>query len=216
MRGLEIKANRDQRLGAGFRPGARLALTLTCVRLALGILPGCVVTDPIEFETNPASPTVLTGLAPDDFGEIIWADKNANPDFTFRARVRDEDVGQELKVHWRLVTSTDKVPVFAVIELPEGSLTREFPMFVPAGQLRESECHKLEVAVSAHFGNEDQPVFFGRAPDPFKEDVARGTWWLWEGDGELIALDQAKQIVESCQALKFEAAATGVAGQGEP
>jgi hypothetical protein len=219
MRGLVTKARHSRALSAGKGLGVRLALFVTCTH-ALGLLPACLVTDPVEFEVEQGSPPMLidrpqTGVEDTPLGSIFWANTQQMTGWTFRARVRDEDVLQDLQLHWRIVKHMQTTPTFDSIDLPANgvSLTRDINVFVSPGDLSESECHKLEIAVSGNFTNQTEPAYFGLTLVP--EDVARGVWWLLEGDKDLVSMGDAKQIVDTCPAFDAPVMQLGTAGQGQ-
>lgn len=200
--------------------GVRLALTVAYAHV-LGLAPACLVTDPVEFEVERGSPPMLidrplTGVDDSPLGSIFWADKDEITGWTFRARVRDEDLLQDLQLHWRILKHMETTtPPFERIDLRADGvkLTRDVNIFVSPGRLSESQCHKLEIAVSGNFTDQTEPAYFGLALVP--DDVARGVWWLLEGDGDLVSLGQAKQIVDTCDALDAPVMQLGIAGQGE-
>jgi hypothetical protein len=158
-----------------------------------------------------------TGVGDTPLSSNFWADKSqTTTGWTFRARVRDEDVLEKLQLQWRIVTRFQKTPEFVREDIPRnGTATRDFMIFVEQGLLTGSECHKLEIAVSGHFGSETRPAYFGQPPMPFQDDVALGTWWLWEGNRDLVSQGQAKQIIDTCDALRAPVVQQGIAGQGE-
>jgi hypothetical protein len=169
-------------------------------------LSGCLVTDPIEFEAEQGSPPVLLDIpgTPTPLGHIVWLDSRAQSSWRLTLRVRDEDLGQALTAHYRFVREGESTPDFEprVDVRPTGTLTRDFDISIQAGQLRVGECHRLDVAVSgSFFEGRDSPIFFDEVRE--EGDLARGTFWLWEGQGEEVATQQEKaRLVESCNAIE--------------
>jgi hypothetical protein len=220
MRGLARKISGFAMLRPRNAPGVRLASWLAYAH-AVVFLPACLVTDPVDFEVEQGSPPMLidkprTGGSDDSpLNSWFWANKDDGIGWTFSARVRDEDVLEDLQLHWRIVTHMQDTPAFESLDiLADGvTVTRPFNIFVEPGLLNESECHKLEIAVSGNFTDQTEPAYFGLALVP--DDVARGVWWLLEGDRDLLAQGQAKQIIDTCDALDAPVVQAGIAGQGE-
>lgn len=169
------------------------------------LLPGCLVTDPVEFDSDEGSPPML--LDPPatavPLGEHAWVDTTTGvTSWRFTLRVRDEDITQSLQARWRVVKEGNPTPRFDTIDLPfNGTLTRDFDILLEAGQLDMGKCHRLDVVVSGGFVQSDSPLAFDFPLVPGDIDV--GNWWIWEGPGELAASDALKRdVVDSCNAIE--------------
>jgi hypothetical protein len=189
--------------------GARLAvsrLATCCVAGALGALvPGCLVTNPVDFDSDEGSPPMLLDLptAKVPLGEHAWVDTTSGvSSWRFAVRVRDEDVTQDLQARWRVVTKTEQTPPFESLDLPfNGTLLRDFDLLLEAGQLDMGKCHRLEVVVSSGFLDPNRAALFDIPAVP--GDLASGEWWIWEGPGDLAASDALKaELLDSCDALE--------------
>jgi hypothetical protein len=189
------------------RLGPRLAICKLVRTLAvLVLLSGCLVTDPIEFDAPEGSPPMLLNppSAKVPLGHIAWVDGTSGiTSWKFTLRVRDEDIGQNLQARWRVVKEGNTTPRFEpTIDLPyNGTLTRDFDILLEAGQLDMGKCHRLDVAVSGSFLDDDNPLAFDFALE--NNDLAVSNFWIWEGPGEIAATDVLKRdLVDSCNAIE--------------
>src|SRR5258705_531008 len=99
------------------RPGPGLASPLFGMVLGwlvCGPSAGCVVTDKIEFDTEQNVPPMIVDTPSEEtpIGRILWVHKATSSMVTFSVKVRDPNVTQALKAHWRLVSKDDPTPQF--------------------------------------------------------------------------------------------------------
>ena len=192
-------------------PGPGVALrSLGWVGYALGLLPvalsGCLVTDEITFDQDPDLPTVIVDApgTQTPIGSSVWVDKSTMPDWKFDVRVRDENLAQDLIAHYRVVTQDAEFPPFETVDLkgPAASELRDLTLSVKSEQLRDGECHQLELAVSGSFFDSTRPVF-DAVPRGRELDVAYASWQLWEGPGEMLTPDpDLARLARTCEAIE--------------
>jgi hypothetical protein len=210
------KAHNSRVLSPRTTPGSELASkqAQALVLVVVGLASGCLVTDPIDFErprNNP--PTFVVEYQPKlQVGDIKYVNnRNAA---SFSLRVRDPDVTQDLEVRWRVMTS-DEVQPSRTIPLPaaNGALVRDITIPVERTQLRDNQCHRVEVAVSSAFdefpGAPDNPALFLATVDP--DDIALFTFWIWEGDENG---NDADKLIETCPTTTYSPPAASVGGTG--
>jgi hypothetical protein len=157
---------------------------------ALGVLTGCVVTDPIDFErpaNNPPQFVLDSRPSAIQLGSIQYVRAASAPSWTFDFLVRDTDVNQPLDVHWRIYTGNQPGFRKTTQRLPAtGSELRELGIIVDSsGDLDIDSCHRVEIGVSSSFtlpfdGVDDDLRGFDEREDPFDYDLF--TFWIWEGD----------------------------------
>lgn len=192
------------------RPGSGLASSLRRVAVAVLLTVccgGCLVTDKIVFPTDPdIPPTILDepGTAT-PIGSIFWIDKTSTPEFGLKVRVRDQNVGQALRAHWRVVKEGDSSPLFDTAEIPPaaGEPNRDLEFTVQSDGLQPGKCHHLELAVSGSFldpkdRRADDPRFFDFTSNI--DDLALASWWVWEGTGG--AQTDKTRLLDSCHAIE--------------
>jgi hypothetical protein len=144
-------------------------------------------------------------------GDIKYVDNDNAASFSLR--VRDPDVTQELKFRWRVMTS-DEVQQSLTFSLAaaNGALIRDITIPVERTQLRDNQCHRVEVAVSSAFdefpGAPDNPALFLATVDP--DDIALFTFWIWEGDEN----GDADKLIETCPTTTYAPPAASLAGSG--
>jgi hypothetical protein len=162
-----------------------------------------LVTDQVEFPTDPDIPPMILdaphSLAP--IGSQVWIDKAAQPSWEMSVRVRELNLGQELKAHWRLVNKDDPKPLFSERKLPEGdSELRDLEFTVQSDSLRDGECARLDLAVSGSFSKHiDDPKWFDQPNNDHDDDLDTASWWIFEGEGPTKTSDADKaRILSSC------------------
>lgn len=186
--------------------------------LCVALCSGCLVTDEITFDDELDLPPVILnkpGFEP-KIGGIVWIKKGRLPMWDVDVQVRDENVGQELAAHWRIVHEDDMAPGFSSTELLGGDQpVRDLKFPVQTDDLRDGECHRLELAVSSSFFPfRTAPMYFDFVPEGREGDVAYAWWWIWEGDGEDSITDsEARTLVASCNAIESLLATTAVAAE---
>jgi hypothetical protein len=218
-------------LGTLADPGPGLALNVRwTVTLALmGALgSGCLVTERHTFQDEPDSPPqILDAPGQPRRGSINRIDNMSEmPEWVLGIRVRDENVGQVLWAHWRVVknpsssggtTNPAELPDFNPLEVPKSTdAIRDFEIRVPTNLLAQHLCHRLELAVSGSFiqHGPDCPMlgdcealylpqlFAYRTGD--QDDLDEAWWWLLEGDGSATDAEKA-DLLDSCHAQDLSA-----------
>lgn len=181
------------------------------------VLPGCLVTDSVDFEA-PVNhpPTFVRRPGADlDNGDMKFVRNLGVPSWPFSLRVRDEDVNQDLEVRWRIVTRAAGSSNREIIALPaRGELTRDFDLVIQSGQLSTDSCHRIDIAVSGSFaGRVDDPTVFDVVTDP--DDIAYFNFTIFEGQPN--SNDPAK-LIETCptEVVDQPMATTGAAGESGP
>jgi hypothetical protein len=167
-------------------------------------LSGCLVTEEITFDQEADLSTVIVDApgTKTPIGSPVWLDKSEQPAWTFPVRVRDENVVQELTAHYRVVTEDEEFPTFESVPVPpSGMELRDLTLTVKSESLRDGECHRLQLAVSAAFFNGTRPVFFDAVPPGRELDVAYASWLLWEGPGSMLATDLGR-LAQTCGAIE--------------
>jgi len=199
------------RVGPGVAPAA-----LAWVGCALGCLPialsGCLVTDEITFDEEPDLPTVIVDApaSKTPIGSIVWLDKHTQPSWKFVVKIRDENSAQELKAHYRVVSEDDAMPPFESPPVPaDDAELRDLELTVKSETLRDGECHQLQLAVSPWFFDSTLPGLFDFVPPGREASVARASWTLWEGPGDMLATDW-ERLARSCRAIDDLLAPTAV------
>ena len=168
---------------------------------------GCLVTDEITFNDDPDLPPAILnkpGFEP-KIGGLIWIDKSKLTEWPMQVQIRDENVRQDLVGHWRIKRLRDEgmfEPRFDIAPVPIGDEpVRDFPFNVQTDDLREGECHRLELAVSGSFFINNAPRYFDEVPAGREDDFAYAWWWIWEGDGDNnTSPDEAKALLDTCNA----------------
>jgi len=200
----QVEALRDWgRLGAAL---ARWGGVLLCLA---PLLPGCLVTDRIEFEVERNVPPVILDKPGTEYpiGEIVWIDRDppvdpstAPNEWSFDVTVRDENVRDELEARLRVRTDREPNPDFTPNQVVQqtGAVNRTFKVTVDLGQLRTNECHRVELVVSGSFLDRSEPLFFDVAQPP--EDIGEASWIVWEGNGNPTPAE-AQAILSSCDAV---------------
>lgn len=181
-----------------------LAWVVGWLGLAPAALSGCLVTDEITFEEEADLPTVIVDApgTKTPIGSIVWLDSETQSSWPFPVRVRDENLGQPLTAHYRVVTAENEFPTFVPVELkPSGAELRDLTLTVKSESLRVGECHRLELAVSAYFLGGTRPVFFNEVLPGREGEVAHASWLLWEGPGDMLATDLAR-LAQSCVTIE--------------
>jgi len=145
-------------------------------------------------------PASLTPL-----GSPIWVDKSHGQTmWPMTVKVRELNVEQELKAHWRLVSKDDMKPQFSFKDLnPQGgAVLRDLEFVVQSDPLRDRQCARLDLAVSGSFfkNTTDPDLFaFTREDDEDNSDLAVVSWLIFEGPGQTNTSDLDKaHIVSSC------------------
>jgi hypothetical protein len=209
------KAHNSRVLPPQTAPGSGLAskLAQALVLVVVGLASGCLVTDPIDFErprNNP--PTFVVEYQPKlQVGDIKYVDNDSAASFSLR--VRDPDVTQILEFRWRVMTSDDvQQSLTFPLAAANGALIRDISIDVNSTQLRDNQCHRVEVAVSSAFdefpGAPNNPALFLATVDP--DDIALFTFWIWEGDEN----GDADKLIETCPTTTYAPPAASVAGAG--
>jgi hypothetical protein len=154
------------------------------------------------------APGTLTPL-----GKPIWVDKSHGQSmWPMNVRVRELNVEQELKAHWRLVNKDDMEPQFFPHDLiPQGgAVLRDLEFVVQSDPLRDRQCARLDLAVSgSFFRNTSDPHLFAltREDDEDNSDLAVVSWLIFEGPGQTNTSDLDKaHIVSSCPTVDAPAA----------
>ena len=200
---------------AGLRELERIGPGVAAARFAwvvgaLGFLPfalsGCLVTDEITFDEEADLPTVIVDVpsSKTPIGSIVWLDKDAQPFWEFKVRVRDENLSQTLKAHYRVVTEDNALPDFVERVLPAtDTVLRDLDFPVMSESLRDGECHHLQLVVSGAFFDLLRPELFDIVQPGREADIAYASWWLWEGPGDMLATDPDKaRLAQTCGAIE--------------
>jgi len=168
---------------------------------------GCLITNPVEFEQEEASPPFILDVSRSDnpIGSILEVNLDGNPRpsrIQIDVQVRDENLFQVLDARSRLVSFADPEPEYgAMVEIPEqGALLRDHTVFVEAGDLKQGECHVLELVVSGSFLEGNDRELFDVVSVP--GDLARASWTIWEVSGLPFDDDTgaaaAQKLVKTC------------------
>jgi hypothetical protein len=144
-------------------------------------------------------------FTPTPLGSPIWVDKSHGQSmWPMKVRVRELNVEQELRFHWRLVSKDDMMPQFFDRPLdPQGdAVLRDLEFVVQSDPLRDRQCARLDLAVSgSFFKNTSDPGLFAftREDDVDNSDLAVVSWLIFEGPGQTNTSDLDKaHIVSSC------------------
>jgi hypothetical protein len=177
---------------------------------------GCLVTEEIPFDGEPnLPPVILSTPGEPKIGSIVWINKSALPRWMLRVQVRDENVEQPLEAHFRIRRSSEMFAQFDSLPVPSatGTPLRDLDIFVDTASLHDYECHRLELAVSGSFIEEEtSPETFQIVTD--RSDIAFASWWLWEGEGRDTPDANKLAVLESCAG--FEEYLTAEPTLGDP
>ena len=195
------------RIGLGF--ASPLWRVLSAWTL-LPFLSGCLVTEPwsppepanvppiIQADpSNPSSPEI---------GSIVWlnTDDPSPREWEFAVVVISEDPLRPLEAHWRILKQNDRTPAYTTISLDTGERIRHVRINVTSSALQLKQCHRLELAVSGSFLKIPnlERVLFDQTTMGHEEDLAKASWWIWEGKGSQTLDDQKLQVLNTCNAIE--------------
>jgi hypothetical protein len=168
-------------------------------------LSGCLVTDPIDFPepvSYPPSISDAPGGVP--IGSTFWIDLGAEVnEWDLPVRIRDDNVEQALAARHRVRTERNPQPDWIEVEIaPSGTPLREYTVKVSSGPIEQGQCHLVELVVSGSFFKRNDPAFFDAVLEV--DDLARASWTIWEGRGELDTLPADKAVlIDSCPVEDF-------------
>jgi len=177
---------------------------------------GCLVTDEFHFQAEPNLPPVFVNRPGEpEIGEHIWIDNSVQSQRRLGVRIRDENVEQELELHWRIRQDREMVPEWAAVPVPtaSGNPERDVDIFINADRLPRYTCQRLELVVSGSFIPElIEPEYFAFVVPEDRSDRGFALWWIWEGEGIDTPDQNWLQIAKSCPALDLPATDTVAGG----
>jgi hypothetical protein len=168
--------------------------------LVCGPSAGCVVTDKIEFDAEQNVPPMIVDTPSEEtpIGHILWVNKATSSMVTLSVKVRDPNVTQALKAHWRLVSKDAPTPPFDFKDVAvTGDLVRDLTFELQTSPLGDGQCARLELVVSGSFKTETGPQNFDQTRT--EGDIDSAEWLIWEGEGpnKTSAAEQAR-LLSSC------------------
>ena len=158
------------------------------------LLPGCLVTNEIQFEAEEIVPPSV--MAP-NLGDMIVLNRNRTESLSLTVSILDPNVDEILYARWRLARNTT-MPVPMLLSLCNADTNQDEAEILRTGtNLREHTlvinpfdvplgCHRLELAISSNFKNTCTEV--RSAPGVFAStlaanDVGTANWWILSIDG---------------------------------
>ena len=114
------------------------------------------------------------------------------------------NVTEPLEARLRVRTHLNRTPQYKPEQVVQvtGDVDREFTVRFEMGDIKDGECHELQLAVSGSFLHRDppNPGLFDITDDA--DDLALASWLIWEGkesDADNVPDQQAGAIVNTCE-----------------
>ena len=201
---------------AGTRPDAARRRVVSMALCAGWLLAGCLVTDSIEPPPEPNSPPVVTSPTY-SAGSVILFDKTKPGGLIIPIEIRDEDMTEQLKVRWRVISGSRPASMQLDYRCPEdeisgtGSVIRSnWNLVITNDKFVPGSCSVVEFIVSAHFlrscMKNPEPEFFDVTTNSDNDAaLGRAFFWVWEVSTNPLADNaKAQQLLSSCPTLPYQ------------